>query len=458
MQGLIALDIDGTTTVPGHEISLEVIDYLKELSKEYAILFITGRSFHGSQVLLSVLPFPYYLAVQNGSIIIEMPSKQIVSKKYLNRDIFQKMEIICEGEPTDFVIFSGFENQDVSYYRPHHFSVEMREYVLRRAHTYREVWKSVHSFEEMDLLEFPSIKCFGDNKSANDVAQRIVEQLGLHVPVIRDPFHENYYVVQATNPEVSKGYALRTLAKIIHYRGPIIAAGDDYNDITMLSQADIKIVMSSAPEDMLLKADIIAPPAEKQGIIAGLKLAIKNAKLVNQLSSLKLSDIASEANIKISQSSSNKLSLQYGAFDSCTCVGLNNVNISYMTRNSHVDMLVKIENEFLGGERDNDIEVTLLFDVTALLKHSVDGCPATVFYLGNEIILETEEKRIKLLFSLEEGSGTFVGHFSKGSRASEFPTQTPLRTPLCDWVLFLRTLRRTPRCLIRISIDITPHA
>lgn len=453
MHGLIALDIDGTTTVPGCEISLEVVNYLKELSKDYSILFITGRSFQNSQVLLSSLPFHYYLAVQNGAIIIEMPSKQIISKKYLNRDIFQKMELICEGEPTDFVIFSGFENKDVSYYRPHHFSLEMREYVLTRAQTYKEIWKSVHSFDEMDLLEFPSIKCFGNYKSANDVATRIAEQLNLHVPVIRDPFNENYYVVQATNPEVTKGYALRSLAEIIHYEGPIIAAGDDYNDLSMLSLADIKIVMSSAPADLLLKADIIAPPAEKQGIIAGLQLAIRNAKIARGLSQLQMEEKKGDHNLIVSQATPHKVSLQFGPF-ACTAIGLSNVIVSYIRQHSHIDLLFKIEHPFVGGERDNDIEVALQFDIPSFLNHMVDGAPATIFYLGNEVILKTEEKQFKIGFSLEEGSGTFVGHISKGSRSSEFTTQTPLRTPICDWYLFLRTLRRSAQCLVKISIDV----
>jgi hydroxymethylpyrimidine pyrophosphatase-like HAD family hydrolase len=57
-------------------------------------------------------------------------------------------------------------------------------------------------------------------------------------------------------------------------RGKVIAAGDDYNDESMLKVADVKVVMATAPQDLLLKADVVAPAASEEGIIAGLEAAI----------------------------------------------------------------------------------------------------------------------------------------------------------------------------------------
>ncbi|MBA3958499.1 MAG: HAD family phosphatase [Parachlamydiaceae bacterium] len=279
MKGIIALDIDGTTTVPGQPITQEVVSYLKNLTRDkWQLLFITGRTLHGSQELLSDLPFPYFLAVQNGAIILDMPSKKIVSRKYLHKSIIPMMHEICDGEPTDFVIFAGCERQDFSYYRPQYFSDELRKYINARAATFRETWRTVQSFDELDFDEFPSVKCFGLHHPSLKVAQRIEKQLGLHVPVIRDPFNSEYFVVQATHSEVSKGHALRTLQELLSNDGVVIAAGDDYNDCTMLDAADIKVVMATAPADMLMRADIVAPPAEQHGLIAGLNAAIVMAQ------------------------------------------------------------------------------------------------------------------------------------------------------------------------------------
>lgn len=274
-QGLIALDIDGTTTVPGQLINPEVVSFLKQIIHEkWLIIFITGRSLLGSRFLVEALPFPFFLAVQNGAITLDMSSKKIIAKKYLNQDIFPVMQQICEGEPTDFVIFAGCEHNDASFYRPHFFSDDLLEYVHARSTHYKETWNAIHSFDELGIQEFPSVKCFGLHDSAFKVAAQIEEKLGLHVPLIRDPYNEAYYIAQATHSEVSKGQALRDLAKFLNHENIIIAAGDDLNDRSMLAQADIKIVMATAPIDMLAEADIVAPPATQNGIIAGLQAAI----------------------------------------------------------------------------------------------------------------------------------------------------------------------------------------
>jgi hydroxymethylpyrimidine pyrophosphatase-like HAD family hydrolase len=45
----------------------------------------------------------------------------------------------------------------------------------------------------------------------------------------------------------------------------------------MLAIANLKVVMATAPEDMLLNADVVAPPAEHLGIIEGLMKAIEKS-------------------------------------------------------------------------------------------------------------------------------------------------------------------------------------
>lgn len=278
MLGTIALDIDGTITADSrlHTMPPRVVKYLADLAKSgWQLIFITGRTFQAGYKILQLLPFPYYLAVQNGAIILEMPSRRIVSKKYLDRSIFSAMDAICKNEPSDFVIYTGFEHQDVCYYRPKHFSQALLAYLEERVRNFKEIWHAVDTFNQMEIDAFPSIKCFGFYESAQNMAQRIEEALQLHVPLIRDPFDESYYVVQATHPEISKGQALLDLLASTSREGKVIAAGDDHNDIPMLAAADIKIAMSTAPKELLQMADIIAPPAVEEGILVALEEAIK---------------------------------------------------------------------------------------------------------------------------------------------------------------------------------------
>lgn len=276
MKGLIALDIDGTVITRGEAIPEAVINYLRSLAlNNWTFVFITGRTFQWAFPLLETLKMPYYFSVQNGAITLEMPKKKIINRRYLQRDILSIMEEICENEPSDFIIYSGCENLDRCYYRPKHFSKKLLDYVHARTAAFKETWIDVPSFETLALDQFASVKSFGNYESAGRMVEKIESRLGLHVPLIKDPFDASYYVAQATHPLVSKGQALKDLAAFISHKGPIIVAGDDNNDRSMLAVADIKVVMATAPEDMLENADVIAPAATDMGIIDGLQRALK---------------------------------------------------------------------------------------------------------------------------------------------------------------------------------------
>jgi Cof subfamily protein (haloacid dehalogenase superfamily) len=275
-KGLIALDIDGTITTDMQDIPQDVIAYLTHLHEQgWAFVFITGRTFDFGYRILKALPFHYFYAVQNGAILLDMPDKKILSKKYLDRSIISRLEKICAEEQTDFVVFAGYEYDNQCYYRPDHFSEELKNYMEARCRAFHETWTALESFDQLPMDEFPSTKSFGTLIPAQRLAQKMETELNLHVPVIKDPFSSDYYVIQATREDVNKGQVLCDLRKLFGFTGKTIAAGDDLNDISMFEQADIIIAMGTAPSMLKDMATIIAPSAEEQGIIVGLKQAIK---------------------------------------------------------------------------------------------------------------------------------------------------------------------------------------
>jgi hydroxymethylpyrimidine pyrophosphatase-like HAD family hydrolase len=91
--------------------------------------------------------------------------------------------------------------------------------------------------------------------------------------VIKDPFYENYSMMLLTKKGVSKGSCIDKI-KTLHGGGVVIAAGNDHNDLSMFKSADISIAMEGSPEDVLQKADIVAPSCDNHGIIEGLEVAI----------------------------------------------------------------------------------------------------------------------------------------------------------------------------------------
>ena len=279
MRGIIALDIDGTVTAETHALDREMSDVFHDLHKAgWKFIFITGRPFKWVYETLQSIPFPYALAVQNGALLLEMPAKKILCRKYLKQDLLPQLEEICRHEHTDFVIYSGFEHDDWCFYRPLNLSASILSYVMERTKALGEKWQPLETFSQLPVPYFSSIKFFAQKEQASRISHWLENNLKLHAPPNRDPFNPEMYVVQATHAEATKGLVLQQYIQMTGAAGPIIAAGDDYNDRSMLALAHVKVVMANAPPEILKMADVIAPPATQKGIIQGLYEGVQMLK------------------------------------------------------------------------------------------------------------------------------------------------------------------------------------
>ena len=275
MPGIIALDIDGTLTAEMHALNEPVVHTLNDLYHQgWKFIFITGRPFHWGFSTLQSLAFPYVLAVQNGALLLEMPTQKILCRKYLEHKLIPRLHQLCLQEQTDFVIYTGFENQDLCYFRPENFSPSLLAYVKERTRALDENWIPLETFFSLPVVRFASIKFFAEREQATRISHWLENEMMLHAPPNRDPYDPEIYVIQGTHPEATKGDALQQFIGFTENSGPIIAAGDDYNDQSMLQKAHVKIVMGNAPATLLDMADVVAPPADQNGIIQGLLEAV----------------------------------------------------------------------------------------------------------------------------------------------------------------------------------------
>src|SRR5690606_28845072 len=102
MKGWIALDIDGTITLDKYSVPKPVTDYLRDLHRNgWKIAMATGRPFRFASMALSEFDFPYVFLCQNGSVALEMPSRNILFKRYLSWDAIGLIEKAVEVTGSD---------------------------------------------------------------------------------------------------------------------------------------------------------------------------------------------------------------------------------------------------------------------------------------------------------------------------------------------------------------------
>jgi len=252
--GILALDIDGTLTGDDHALSLVRRNELEWLhAKGWNIIFITGRPFSWAARTLSVLPFPYGFAVQNGALLLQMPERKVLYKRYLDHKALKRALAIRR----DCAVYGGYEEGETCYYCPADWTSFQRDYAECRAHLLREEWRPLRTWEELPLIQFPSLKYFAIQEESDRLAA-LLEREGFHAPPIRDPFETSRRVLQVTDPCVTKGQALHDYKHILGEQ-LTVAAGDDWNDLSMLEACDHPFVVDTAPDNLKKLFTVVLP-------------------------------------------------------------------------------------------------------------------------------------------------------------------------------------------------------
>lgn len=275
-KGILAFDIDGTLTHRLDWIDPKVVQYLEEKSNDgWIVALLTGRSFSFGTRIFQYITFPYVLCVQNGADILEMPQKKHIKSNYLGVDTVEALKEIYRDEKEDFVIHAGIDEGDFCYYRKEKFSPRFLPYIEKLSSLGAKPWQQ-SDFQFPKEKTFSLIKCFGDRDSMQRVNEKLKKIPNIECSMIRDPIDPSLFLNLVTHPEANKGSVLQYFRK--HFQAPfVIAAGDQQNDEKMLKNADCKVVIEGAPEDLLKMADVVAKHPENLGIIEAVEEAITHA-------------------------------------------------------------------------------------------------------------------------------------------------------------------------------------
>ncbi len=272
VKGLIALDIDGTLTADLTSIPGPVVEYLSHLQSNWRICLATGRTLSFANPILSQIPFPYLLVLQNGADVLQMPEKTNLKRSYISSQLLPLLEKACEGQEEDFIIYSGYEGGDFCYFRPTRFSDGLLLYLYELKELSSAPWQALLDFTFLKEMSFPLIKCFGTEEQMLAIAGNLQKVQGIATSVIRDPISPSLFLNLITAAAATKGKALQFLTE--HFGCSfVIAAGDDRNDLSMLKNAQEKIVMDKAPKELQEIATIKGGSAREMGIISALQKA-----------------------------------------------------------------------------------------------------------------------------------------------------------------------------------------
>lgn len=269
MKKLIAVDIDGTLINSDYKITERTKKALIQAQREgHKLVISSGRppsGIKGYAYELEMDKYESYISAQNGTIVVDMKTKERVIEHFLEVDLVREILAYCESIGIDYMIFKGKQV----------FSTKMDTYKLAEV---TEKNSDIEIILDEDLtknIDFSphNILLAQDETTISKPAKLLLDKYGDQTSQM---YSETYYY-EIMPKDVSKGYALLEIAEYLGIdKENIIAFGDQDNDMSMIKMAGVGVAMGNAIDSLKEAADYVTLTNNEDGIAAYLEKYLLN--------------------------------------------------------------------------------------------------------------------------------------------------------------------------------------
>ncbi len=256
---LVAVDIDGTLLNSQHRLT-ENTKRVVQLAVEKGIVLTlsTGRMYQSACAIAAEMGLDVPLITYNGALVKNSISKDVFFQKKISMDIsIQTMDRI-ERAGIHYQVYT----EDALYVPK--MTEKSRVYAARTG-------VSIHPLTELNLDQcsgFYKFLVMGDTRELDDLMISMEAALGGQVRSFKS--HPLY--LEIVHAEVSKGNALRQLASSLNIgHSRIMAIGDQYNDLDMITFAGLGVAMGNAPDDVKSFAGYVTGTNDEEGAAAAIQ-------------------------------------------------------------------------------------------------------------------------------------------------------------------------------------------
>lgn len=261
---LLCTDIDGTLLNKEREVSTSTIAQFERVKKECHCVLASSRMPDAMRHLqrdLSIEGSP--LIAYNGGLVLA--NDEVLTSMEIPLDVVAKISHLAEG--TDI---------HVSIYHHDDWFVPMWDYWAEREANNTKITPTIRPLEET-LKVFAEtnrgahkVMCMGP---AEDIAQ-LYQALDaahsneLHVYKSKDTY------LEIANKKISKKSAIQTLLNEVYNQvawEEVIAFGDNYNDIEMLTAAGMGVAVGNAKTAVLAVANHVTSSNKEDGVAQAMK-------------------------------------------------------------------------------------------------------------------------------------------------------------------------------------------
>ncbi len=280
--GLLAVDVDGTLITDHGEITDDVYRALERVHNlNWEIIIASGRTFPAAKTIVERLPYIRYAIMSNGACTVDMHDLSIAHAELLAADTVCEVIRVARNCGAVPALYDLSVNNQHVYFDTFDGACEHFERYLRTDPRSTRVG-NVEDYSE-NIIQVSTVASkeviFSLRESLADI-EATVMVLPFETPRLGGKT-KDFWFIQIVNKDAKKHIALRRMHDILGIPpGKYVAAGDNYNDIEMLADADIGVAMGNAPEDVKEAADTVVASNNHSGLAQIVDKVILSGKYV----------------------------------------------------------------------------------------------------------------------------------------------------------------------------------
>ncbi len=271
---IIAVDIDGTllNTEFDDLLATREIEAMKAVRRAgHELVLCTGRnlkSVHGLLQGSGWFPDDLPLVLLNGaSVWAQYPGQCLVNKVIGKRDIEQLVRLYRQYDVVPMVYGTDADG-GILHFEKSRINKVLANYIDKRKMAVGAIHE-VDDLLEVGLIEALEVGSIDVEEKIMALSTAIKKELSHCVKVINTRSLMGgglYYWAEVFHRSCDKGSGLALLREHLpEIEGPLVAIGDNYNDLDLFKVADFSVAMGNAPEDVASEADLVTCPVSEGG-------------------------------------------------------------------------------------------------------------------------------------------------------------------------------------------------
>lgn len=254
MTTLYISDLDGTLLTSEGTLSDQTVREVNALLEQGVnFTFATARTSATALPLTSGLNLTLPVILMNGVMIYDPPKQEALQEWRLPQEVVPELIELFEERQAPTFLYTMRRGRNLHVYYKTETEM-MRRFREERQLRYNKPFDKVQSLRDVNGDEIVFFNLMAP-KAVLDPLADVLASYPVTVQYYRDVYLPNTWFLEIYHKDASKGTALSYLRQA-HGFEHVVAFGDNYNDLSMFEEADLKVAVANAVPELRQLADV----------------------------------------------------------------------------------------------------------------------------------------------------------------------------------------------------------